>query len=929
MKNKEHHNDISDIDSFLRANIRMLGTILGEVIIEQEGKKFFELEEYIRHSTKDYRSFRKNEVKRDLEKKISSLDPSSMRKLIRAFSTYFQLINIAEQHHRLQRLRAQKKSGKTNYPQGSLRNTLAAAKKKKISPKEIAGFFQQLFISPVFTAHPTEALRRTTLEKHSRIWNALEQLDRCDLIPDERSTVQETLKRNITSLWQTEETRSYDITPIDEVTNGLYYFKNVLTNAVPEFYEELQRALAETYPSLHIDIPSFIHFGSWIGGDRDGNPYVTADVTWAALKRQSHTIIDMYLRMLDELYIERSESAKVVTISPDLLQSIEYDFQFEQDVIPHFIRNKDEVYRLKVAMAYRKLTRYKKKLENDLPSGQRTYTSSDEFLQDLRLIEESLVHNKGKALTTGTLRKLIRNVETFGFHLATLDIRQHKKIHTEAINEICGQHGIPYASFTNEQREDWLTQRLLQNNFLQFEKGKLSPMSREVITTFETIKKALTEIDVRAVKSYIISMTESPADVLEVLFLMNQNGLFSLGADKNESALDIVPLFETIGDLHASVSIMERLYGNTAYRLHLEARSNRQEIMLGYSDSGKDGGIVSSSWELYKAQRALAKCSSEHNVDWMFFHGRGGTVGRGGGPEFQAIMALNGHSINGKMKITEQGEVVSLKYSHQEIAQRTLELTTSAMLLKYFDKTNLSKVKVANHPQWLSNMIDVSAHSFEGYRNTVYRNPDLVKYYFQATPLKEITRMKIGSRPAKRINSERIEDLRAIPWVFAWMQSRQNVPGWLGFDDGFSFPGRKSNAYFQNMYRHWEFFKAMVDNIQMIMAKADFDMAELYAELVVPEALGKEIFEMLRQKFDQTKKIIFAITKEQNLLDNNQVLQRSITLRNPYVDPMSLMQVELLRRLRTTTLKDPERQELEEVMFLCINGIAAGLRNTG
>jgi phosphoenolpyruvate carboxylase len=408
---------------------------------------------------------------------------------------------------------------------------------------------------------------------------------------------------------------------------------------------------------------------------------------------------------------------------------------------------------------------------------------------------------------------------------------------------------------------------------------------------------------------------------------MKLTGLYS--SQEKRSAINIVPLFETIGDLRTSVSIMERLYVNPAYRQHLTMRNNHQEIMLGYSDSSKDGGIVTSNWELYKAQRALAKCSKKYSIDWMFFHGRGGTVGRGGGPEFQAVMALNGHSINGKIKITEQGEVISLKYSHKEIAQRTLELTTSAMLLKYFDKTNLHKIKVAGHPQWLETMSVISQDCYEQYRSVVYDDPDLVQYYCQATPLKEITKMKIGSRPAKRTDTERIEDLRAIPWVFAWMQSRHNLPGWLGVDGITEHKATTRIAALQRMYTHWNFFRVMIDNIQMIVAKADFDIAKHYAELVHPTALRDGTYSRLRDHFEQTKELLIKISGQKNILDNNAVLQRSIMLRNPYVDPLSLMQVELLKRLRSEMLSDAERKDLEEVIFLCINGIAAGLRNTG
>ena len=917
----------SSSDAQLRSNIRLLGNILGEVIKEQEGTTFFELEEFIRQSTKEYRSTRNVEIQKRLSKKIASLNVSSMRRLIRAFSTYFQLINIAEQHHRIQRMRDQKMHGTSHYPQGSLRHTLLFAKKKKVTEAEIRRFLSQLSISPVFTAHPTEALRRTMLEKHSRIWQILEKFDQKNLLPSEREEMLLSVKRNITSLWQTEETRSYDITPLDEVTNGLFYFTQVLQYTIPAFYHELEHALAETYPALIGNIPSFLQFGSWIGGDRDGNPFVTADVTWSALKRQSHTVIDMYLKMLDDLYVVRSESKISISVDPELEHSIDDDITIRNEQFPPGIRNKNEIYRIKIALIYRKLLRFKKKLDGTLSGNESTYSTSAELLTDLSLIRTSLEHNKGKSLATGTLKDLIRNVETFGFQLAALDVRQHKKVHTAAVSEICAQSLVHYSTFTDEERLNWLTKMIIGDADISFSEDPLSTQTKEVLATFRMIGRALTEIDHRAIRSYIISMTESAADVLEVLLLMKLTGLYSLS--ENRSAINIVPLFETIGDLRTSVSIMERLYENPAYRQHLTMRNNHQEIMLGYSDSSKDGGIVTSNWELYKAQRALAKCSKKYSIDWMFFHGRGGTVGRGGGPEFQAVMALNGHSINGKIKITEQGEVISLKYSHREIAQRTLELTTSAMLLKYFDKTNLHRIKVANHPQWLETMSVISQECYEQYRSVVYDNPDLVQYYFQATPLKEITKMKIGSRPAKRMNTERIEDLRAIPWVFAWMQSRHNLPGWLGVD---GITGRKAStriAALQRMYTHWNFFRVMIDNIQMIVAKADFEIAEHYADLVHPKTLRDETFSSLRNHFDQTKELLIRISGQKNILDNNAVLQRSIMLRNPYVDPMSLMQVELLKRLRSEMLSDAQRNELEEVIFLCINGIAAGLRNTG
>lgn len=918
---------VNTSDSILRSTIRVLGNTLGEVIREQEGSSFFALEEYIRTSTKEYRSTHHEEIRRALTKKIGALSTASMRKLIRAFSTYFQLVNIAEQHHRLQRMREQKLNGTAHYPQGSLRHTLQYAKKRKVTAAEMQRFLSRLFISPVFTAHPTESLRRTVLEKHSRIWEILEEFDRTDLLHSEKNELHISLKRNITSLWQTEETRSYDITPLDEVTNGLFYFTQVLQKTIPAFYKELEHALSETYPTLVEKVPSFLQFGSWIGGDRDGNPYVTAEVTWATMKRQSHAVIDLYLRLMDDLYIVRSESKKNVSVLPDLEESIAYEIEQRNEIHPPGIRNKDEVYRIKIALMYRKLLRCKKRLDGTLPPGEEAYASSEGFLKDLNLLKRSLENNKGASLTGGTLYELIRNVETFGFHLAALDIRQHKKVHTAAVTEIYAQSMVRYSGFNDLERLEWLTKALTDDVNFSIDESQLSASTLEILATFRTIKKGLDEIDRRAVRSYIISMTECPADVLEVLLLMKLTGLYS--PSSSVSRLNIVPLFETIGDLRGSVGIMEQLYTNPAYSRHLSYRSMQQEIMLGYSDSSKDGGIVTSNWELYKAQRALSKCSAKHHVDWMFFHGRGGTVGRGGGPEFQAVMALNGHSINGKIKITEQGEVISLKYSHTQIAQRTLELTTSAMLLKYFDKTNLHRIKVAQHPQWLETMAGVSEQCFTQYRDVVYNEPDLVRYYFKATPLREITRMKIGSRPAKRMNTERIEDLRAIPWVFAWMQSRHNLPGWLGIDTILDGPNKVSLASLRSMYKHWNFFRVLIDNMQMIMAKADLDIARHYAGLVEPAELRDHIYSVLRDRFERTRSVLIRISDQKGILDNNPVLQRSIVLRNPYVDPLSLMQVELLKRIRRKSITETQMRELEEAIFLCINGIAAGLRNTG
>ena len=496
---------LSDIS--LRSNIRLLGNILGEVIKEQEGGFFFALEEFIRRSTKEYRTTLSREIRRKLAKKISSLDVSYMKKLTRAFSIYFQLVNIAEQHHRIQRLREQKRLGLSSYPQGSLYHTLTFAKKKKVSAAEIQKFLSQLFISPVFTAHPTEAMRRTVLEKHSRVWEILEDLNHKELLPVEESELHLALKRNITSLWQTEETRSYDITPLDEVTNGLFYFTQVLQYTIPAFYRELEHSLSVTYPALSDSVPSFIHFGSWIGGDRDGNPFVTSEVTWSAIKRQSYAVIDIYLKMMDDLYVVRSESKKSVSVDDELERSIEEEISNHHELFPPGIRNKNEVYRTKIALMYRKLLRFRKKLENALPAHETAYATSSEFLNDLYLIRNSLLNNKGESLASGTLKDLIRAVETFGFHLATIDIRQHASVHTAAVSEIFSQRSVPYSTLSDDERLEILTKSISGSDVFKLTEESLTDATKEVLATFRTIQRTLIEIDRNAIRSYVISMT--------------------------------------------------------------------------------------------------------------------------------------------------------------------------------------------------------------------------------------------------------------------------------------------------------------------------------------------------------------------------------------------------------------------------------------
>ena len=926
-------------DRLLRQNIRTLGNLLGEVIIEQQGKELFELEETIRQTTKQLRRRPSETQLTNFRSLIREMAPETMAWILRAFTTYFQLVNTAEQHHRIQRLRAYKRLSKPKAPPGSLEETVQQLKREGVQAGDLERCFERLLVMPVFTAHPTEATRRTILEKHSRIWKLLEEFDRKDLLQEEHLALQQEIKRHITSLWQTEETRSFQITVLDELYNGLYYFQNVLYQTLPAFYRELERCLHNTYPGWSGRVPSFIRFGSWIGGDRDGNPHVTAEVTWKALQRKTRLILELYTSSIQNLFVERSESAQLIGVSEELLASVKRDEELLAS-LPGVVgvRNRHETYRVKLSQIYQKLQCRRTFTEGTFVESKYLYQSSAEFLHDLQVIDRSLRSNKGETIAEGALKDLIRLVETFGFHLTTLDIRQNSALHRSTVSEIAAQQALPYAEWSEDRRLEWLTGRISSPDTVAIDESSLSPASVEVLATLKTVKRSMYEIDTDAVRSYVVSMASGASDILEVLFLMKATGLLLVKKGGWISYLDIVPLFETIGDLQDAPKTMKRLYENHAYQLHLEARERRQEIMIGYSDSGKDGGIVRSHAELLATQRRLARLSRQWKVDWMFFHGRGGTVGRGGGPEYQAILSLPREAINDKIKITEQGEVLSLKYAHPAIAQRSLELTTSALLITSLGLQS-RKVPKGEEDAWVDILKDIAHHAYARYRAIVYEYPGFVDYFTQATPVREIAQMNIGSRPAKRVETDRIEDLRAIPWVFGWMQSRHVLPGWLGAGTGIRAfleaegdarsKKKRRLALLRTMYNHWPPFRALLDNIQMTMAKADFGIARHYAGLVQPEELGETIFKELEQEFELTLAMILLVTGQKANLDNNPTLQRSIQLRNPYVDPMSYIQIEILQRLRAAEENGADRKSLEAVAFLSINGIAAGLRNTG
>jgi phosphoenolpyruvate carboxylase len=914
--------DAEDRDKPLRKDVRYLGNLLGETLIEQEGKRIFDIVEKIRFLTKEMRRNYVRDLKEELVSTIRGLNHEELYNVTRAFTMYFKLVNIAEQNHQIRLWREQKRTAVV-FEEGSIEHMFRELEGMGVDFERFVELLNRMSIELVLTAHPTEVNRHIVLEKFRHIAILLKELENPLLIPDERDKIEREIRAEIVGLWQTEEVPPYKITPIDEARNVLYYFKETIFDAILSIYEEIEEQIKRHYKVSSFKIPNFLRFGSWVGGDRDGNPFVTHRVTYEVLKMQKKLALERYVDEIKQIKRQLSSSAKIVPVIPELIESIKRDKELVPGDID--IKNPLEFYRIKLEYVHKKLLNTIAATE-----GRKNgyyYLSRDELLEDLYLIDRSLRSNKGERLANSGLRRLIRLVELFGFHLAKLDIRQHSSLHFGAISEVTEKLGIVnYRELSEEERTRWLSKEIANPRPLIPDWIKLSDETREVIETLRWVKRSLDEISPEAVDTYIVSMTHSASDILEVLLLAKEVGLYLEDEGRIVSKLNIVPLFETIEDFRRAPEIMESLYLNPVYRRHLESRGNLSEIMIGYSDSGKDGGLLCASWESYKAQRALKSVADRFGIRQKLFHGRGGTVSRGGGPTNQAILARPPGTVEGLIKITEQGEVIYNNYSLPEIAEHNFELITSAVVL-----TSLRDQEIK--PDWEEVMEEVSENARKIWRELVYEDPDFYTYFRQATPISMIEQMHIGSRPAKRKQSNRIEDLRAIPWVFSWTQNRHLLPGIYSVGSALDVFLRKNPdrnlGLLRDMYRNWMFFRSFIDNVQMTLAKADMWIALEYSFLVKPRETGRRIFEKIRNEYRLTEEIVLKITEQKRILDNNPFLQRSIELRNPYVDSLSYIQVALLRRLNKGDFRPDEESKLIDNLKLSINGIAAAMKNTG
>ncbi|MFN8566223.1 MAG: phosphoenolpyruvate carboxylase [Kouleothrix sp.] len=924
----------------LSATIRFLGAILGQVIREQAGDTLYQLEERVRKLAKLLRAEPHPDHVAQLQQIVAGLTIAETRDLLKSFTIYFALINLSEQMQRTWVLRERAQQHPDQPHAESIGAAVAELRRTGVAAAALQQWLNSALILPVFTAHPTEARRRTTLEKLRRV-AALVERKHAGAPPDELAEIAQRITEEVAGLWQSDEVRVIRPTVVDEVKNGLYYFEATLFGLVPQLYRDLEAALVKHYPEHHWHVPALLRFGSWMGGDRDGNPYVTPDVTIETVRRMREWALRRQIGAIEQLSRRLGQSIRQVPVSDELHQSLAADahaFPATAALLAH--RNPYELYRQKCTYIREKLLRSERHAAehmpdwgsaDPLPAAGTFYHHSRELLDELKVIERSLRANAGASAADGILHDVIRQVEVFGLHTATLDIRQHSERHTAALAEVLRLAGVcgDYAALDEAARVELLAREVANPRPLIPARLPYSAETAEIIETFRTVAAILEQLSPEAIQTYIISMTTGASDLLAALLFAKEARLY-LPA-QGISRLNIVPLFETGADLAGCDRVMEACLRLPIYREHLRLRGDVQEIMIGYSDSNKDVGFVAANWALYQAQRVLRDMARREGIGLRLFHGRGGAIGRGGGPANQAILSQPPGSIGNQIKITEQGEVIADSYGLPALAHRHLEQVLNAVLRAQF---------VPGHDapaEWEQALEQLASIARGHYRALVYDSPDFLPYFRTATPIAEISRLKIGSRPASRRNSDRIQDLRAIPWVFSWMQSRHTLPGWFGLGyalEAFVAGERPEQehgsklALLQGMYANWMFFRTMIDSAQMILGKADLRIAARYAELTPDPAVAARVYSAIQEEYERTTRMICQVAQIDELLAQSDVLRTSIARRNPYIDPMSFVQVELLRRLRADPA-GPDHAALEDAILLSISGIAAGLKNTG
>jgi phosphoenolpyruvate carboxylase len=932
-------------DQPLIDDIRLLGRILGDVIREQEGEESYALVEKIRTLSVSFRRDADHAADRALKNLLKGLSAAETVRVIRAFTYFSHLANLAEDRHQIRRRTEADRAGES--ADGDLQTALARIRKAGIKPDEVVASLARSYVSPVLTAHPTEVQRKSILDAERAIALLLTTRDEIKLrqnayaggkdalSPLEFAENETQMRIRVTQIWQTRLLRFSKLTVADEIENALSYYEATFLREIPRVYADLEKALGQggTVPS----VATFLRMGQWIGGDRDGNPNVTAETLEYALRRQAELALRHYLTEVHYLGSELSLSATLVDVSVEMQALAERS----PDTSEH---RKDEPYRRALTGVYARLAATLR----DLTGGeaarhavppQNPYTRSEEFLADLHTVEQSLAEKHGTVLAAPRLRPLIRAVEVFGFHLATVDLRQSSDKHEAVIAELLATARIEpaYASLAEDAKQTLLLKLLDDARPLRVPDAEYSPLAKSELAIFAAARVARTRYGAAAIRHYIISHTETVSDLLEALLLQKEVGLLRGAMNSNATCdLIVVPLFETIEDLRNAAPIVRAFYALPNIQALIERSGAEQDVMLGYSDSNKDGGIFTSNWELYRAGIALVSLFDELNkkkktnpIRLRMFHGRGGTVGRGGGPSYQAILAQPPGTVRGQIRLTEQGEVIGSKYANREIGRRNLETLVAATL----EATLLPQAKSAP-ATFLSAAGELSTASMAAYRKLVYETPGFGDYFFGSTPIREIAELNIGSRPASRNPSHKIDDLRAVPWSFSWGQCRLTIPGWFGFGSGVEQflasaetpAARKERvALLRRMYAQWPFFRTLLSNMDMVLAKSDLALASRYAELVTDRKLRQKVFSMIDTEWHRTSDALTLITGAKQRLEGNAEMQRSVRHRFPYIDPLHHLQVELMRRYRA----GEGGERLQRGIHISINGVAAGLRNTG
>lgn len=889
--------------------MRFLTTLLGDVIQEQEGKKFFKLVEEIRLFAKDARRDPDSRELARRQKIFSRLSLKQADQVARAFTIYFQLVNIAEENHRVRKIRQYEKDPVARQDM-SLEKLFVDLKREKVSAAEIVKFLEKMRVGLVLTAHPTEAKRRTILEHLLRISHLLGVNENQDLTYLEKEKVRRKIKAILEIMWQTTETRRRSLTVMDEVTNTLFYFQHTILGLVPQVMQAMRKGFQDAFPRVPFRATPAIWFGSWVGGDRDGNPYVTPEISYTTCQMQRRLILRYYMEALENLILCFSQSSECAPVSEKFKQSLKADMEQMPEEAQQLARYEPtELYRKKFSFMHEKLL-------HTLEGKQPAYASGLEFLEELELVKGALEQHGSGGSSREFLEELIEQVKVFGFHLARLGFRDHQEKVHQALVEILTRSDRSYPS-SEEDRLRFLHRELTSAEAPPELKGELPDVMRQL----QMMARIQKEISREVVGNYLVSMTRQAADLLELLVLAKWAGL---------SSINVVPLFETIEDLGHAHRVMEKLYTDPVYRAYLKSNGNLQEIMLGYSDSNKDGGYLAANWQLYLTQKNLCLTAEKHEVKLMLFHGKGGTIDRGGGQSHRAIVAQPYAAPEGRMKITEQGEVVSAKYSHPVIARRNIEQLLSAVAqTNLIVKSRLEKKKEIE--RWEGVMEELSRDSVGFYRDLVFHEPDFIQFYQEATPIQLIDIASIGSRPSRRKVSMRVEDLRAIPWVFSWIQSRFILSAWYGVgaavETYLKKNGKKGLRLLRRLYKQWPFYKSLFDNVEVSLAKTDLYIAKKYAALVKNSDVRKKILSKIEEEFERTKKMVLAVAEEPEILSRQPVLRESIRLRNPYVDPLNYIQIRFLKEFRHKDGADKDK--LKELLLLTINGIAFGMKSTG